>query len=668
MNDNQNQQAHALDLLAAIDPSLCSYNDWLRVGMALKNLGFDVQAWSDWSEMDPGRFRMGECESKWEGFDGDVGAGTLAYIARQQGNAVNGAGEELSFDVDIAVRTCDNDLTLPDCALGGPWDRVQQVTDFLRAAFEDNDLVRYVTNFHDDGTGKLEPGRGFCDRTAGQLVEELELYGDVPSAMGEGDPVAGALVGANPLDGKGVKDDNVAAFRSALVECDGQTIDVQLRLAKLLNLPYRAIVYSGNKSIHVLVKIDARNRAEYDQRVSTVYERCELAGLRVDHACKNPSRMVRLPGFERDGRRQVLIATEGGAESYEAWLTYVEATEEPRLPATVNLASALPTRPPLQEELIRGVLRRTHKLIISAPSKAGKSFALIELCIAAATGGDWMGFGCSEGRVLYVNLELDEASCLERFHAVADALGLDDQDLGGVDVLNLRGFSAPLDELSDEIVARVRYEQSDYDLVVLDPIYKVLTGDENSATEMSKLVAAIDRISHELGCAVAYAHHYAKGSPGMKEPLDRMSGSGVFARDPDAILDLCPLKVPPEALKSAGRDPKSPTPAFRLTLILREFKAPKPVDLWFDHPLHEVDASGALAECQEVGKPGRPKGSKGGAKTSRPDLMAALLSDGQWHPRHEVAEALGVSTKTIDRDVRDDDRFERVDGKVRLAP
>ena len=37
---------------------------------------------------------------------------------------------------------------------------------------------------------------------------------------------------------------------------------------------------------------------------------------------------------------------------------------------------------------IENVLRQGHKMLIAGPSKAGKSFALIELCIAIAEGAD----------------------------------------------------------------------------------------------------------------------------------------------------------------------------------------------------------------------------------------------------------------------------------------
>ncbi len=60
---------------------------------------------------------------------------------------------------------------------------------------------------------------------------------------------------------------------------------------------------------------------------------------------------------------------------------------------------------------------------------------------------------------------------------------------------------------------------------------------------MSLFVNQFDLIATELKCSVIYAHHHSKGIQSGKSSIDRSSGSGVFARDPDAILDLIELPV-----------------------------------------------------------------------------------------------------------------------------
>lgn len=94
----------------------------------------------------------------------------------------------------------------------------------------------------------------------------------------------------------------------------------------------------------------------------------------------------------------------------------------------INLGDLWGKDPPLRPELIEGVLREGHKMLIAGPSKAGKSFSLIELAICIAEGLPWMGrFNCKKGKVLYISLELDRASCLDRFYHVQEAMGILDK-------------------------------------------------------------------------------------------------------------------------------------------------------------------------------------------------------------------------------------------------
>ena len=72
-------------MLDFISPSSLTYDEWLAVGMALKNIGFDCSDWENWSRDDE-RFKDGECESKWNGFNRDgYDIGTIFMFAQQGG-------------------------------------------------------------------------------------------------------------------------------------------------------------------------------------------------------------------------------------------------------------------------------------------------------------------------------------------------------------------------------------------------------------------------------------------------------------------------------------------------------------------------------------------------------------------------------------------------------
>ena len=98
-----------------------------------------------------------------------------------------------------------------------------------------------------------------------------------------------------------------------------------------------------------------------------------------------------------------------------------------------------------------------------------------------------------------------------------------------------------MDKLAPKLIRRAA--KKNYMAIIIDPIYKVITGDENSADQMANFCNQFDKVCNELGCAVIYCHHHSKGSQGGKRSMDRASGSGVFARDPDAMLALIELDV-----------------------------------------------------------------------------------------------------------------------------
>ena len=174
----------------------------------------------------------------------------------------------------------------------------QQTIAFLEACFEAGEFVSVTTAARQEGD-KWKPasaGKAVRLEVALDALRSGKTIGDIWGAY---NPVAGAWVRINPTDGKGGKDENVTALRHLLVESDDINPVEQLAIIQRLKLPCSAIVHSGNKSIHAIVKVGAANRAEYNERQAFVYDLCNAEGLAVDNACKNPSRTARLPGVDR---------------------------------------------------------------------------------------------------------------------------------------------------------------------------------------------------------------------------------------------------------------------------------------------------------------------------------------------------------------------------------
>ena len=710
------------ELLKYIDPATLDYQEWVNVGMALKEEGYTAFDWDSWSKNDT-RYKLGECYKKWMTFNGTgtpVTGGTIYEYAKRGGYSPiikeQGLGRAIGWDDVISddVVVVDNawleakDIKEPT---DKAWKPVDEIITYLETLFEPNDYVGYVTSVFDD-EGKFKPTKGNYDRTAGVLIEKLKnCNGDIGAVLGDYKKEAGAWIRFNPLDGKGVKNENVTAFKYALVESDKLDIGKQNAIIRELELPVACLVYSGGKSVHAIVKIEAENAVEYKKRVEYLYKICEKNSFIVDTQNKNPSRLTRLPGVVRGEKKQFLIDTDIGKSSWKEWVEWIEAVNDD-LPQPEGLTDLWDDMPLLAPCLIDGVLRKGHKMLISGPSKAGKSFALIELTIAIAEGRKWLGFDCAKGRVLYVNLELDRASCLHRFKEVYTALGWEPEHLNNIDIWNLRGKSAPLDKLAPKLIRRS--EKRNYTAVIIDPIYKVITGDENSADQMALFCNQFDVICTELKAAVIYCHHHSKGAQGGKKAMDRASGSGVFARDPDALIDIVELDLT-ESLKKNERgkakirgiekaldkyvcdwkseigqdDRLSPSQMFdfaggklnwdeqdemqkliaeeeektvrrsawRIEGILREFPSFKPVSVWFDYPIHKLDDIGVLDDLKTEAatkenfknRLGNSQREKKKLKLSEFDKVFKEIAKNEEATVAEMAETMGVSEKSIKR-------------------
>jgi len=254
------------------------------------------------------------------------------------------------------------------------------------------------------------------------------------------------------------------------------------------------------------------------------------------------------------------------------------------LPKLIDVSVGLANPPMLPPELIEGVVRVGHKMMISGSSKSGKSFLLMELAIALSEGMKWLGFQCKKSKVLYINLEIDRPSFINRFIQIYEAMKLKPKHNHDIAIWNLRGESMPLDKLAPILIRRVLLRG--YDAIIIDPIYKVITGDENNASDMGAFTNLFDKICKETGCTVIFSHHHSKGPQGFKRAMDRASGSGVFARDPDALVDLIELNITEDFRRKHTQNESST--AWRMESSLREFNNFKPLNFWFEYPIHRI--------------------------------------------------------------------------------
>ena len=619
-----------LEALNYINAADCTYQEWVQVGMALKEEGYPVSVWDSWSRNDT-RYHEGECDSKWATFGGgDIKGGTIVQMAKNRGFAVTSAKSGV-FDFDYEINEADKSLLAGTNTAG--MSGINQLIKYLETLFKPDEYVGYVTDdVYQDSEGKFKPRYGMYKFKQKDIIDNLKSAFDIQDAVGDYKPECGAWIRYNPLDGIGIKNENVTRFDYALVECDEIPVEDQYKAYKKFNLPIAALVSSGGKSLHAIVKVNAPDYDEYKKRVGILYNYLTAGGLKLDVANKNPSRLSRMPGVTRNGVEQKLLATNIGAADWNEWLSYMEDLND-ELCDFEYISDLMVDMPPLSPELIGGLLRRGHKMIVSGASKAGKSFFLLELAIALSEGREFLGFKCQKSNVLYVNFEIDRASCADRIKKIYEALGIATPTPHAFSIWNLRGHAMPLDKLVPRLIKRCK--DKGFDCIILDPIYKIITGDENNASEMGYFCNQFDFICDGTGASVIYAHHHSKGAQGGKTAQDRASGSGVFARDPDAIIDIVELELDDE-IKNTVLDSPLDT-GWQLEFITRDFAEPKPRKIWFKYPIHVIDDKGILNKSFSRGDPkGNLKQYKDGSVLTDEEKLQML---------NEALDIVGMGTR-----------------------
>jgi hypothetical protein len=287
-------------------------------------------------------------------------------------------------------------------------------------------------------------------------------------------------------------------------------------------------------------------------------------------------------------------------------------------------------RSTLPNQIIEGVLYKGSKMIISGSSKAGKTLSLLHLGLAVANGEPWLGHNThKEGsKVIYLDFELKPRMAAKRIAEMVRVNPGYDPNNDNFLYCGLRGQSRTLEDLVHHIEDLENHRP---DLVIVDPFYKLATGaDENDAGAISEVVNRMEKFSERLDCSFVYAHHFSKGNKSDTDHIDRASGSGVFARDPDAILTLTPHEEEDHLVLEA---------------TLRDFPTPSPQVVEFSWPnfIHKPDMEPKLR------KPGQTKESKK-LNEKLSTALIEILKTNSVEGHEKLRQKLEEKTKEIIKD------------------
>lgn len=477
------------------------YDTWLKVGMALHADGQPCSVWDEWSK-NSHKYQEGACEKHWKTFGNysgaNVGIGSIIQMAKDNGYKPS---DGFSWNDPIGrSNECENASKAPSLEL----------KEYLRALFRPGDTVNFVvSSFEKDG--KFLPSGKGVNKSFEELIKACDTYEDIGYILGDWNPKAGAWARINPMSGEGCKNSDVEEFRHCLIESDSLPKEEQLRKIRELNLPCSALVDSGGKSIHAIVKIDAgKDEKLYRERVSKLHEFLAKNGFPVDKACKNASRLSRIAAVTRDGKRQRLIAVNIGMPSYQQWQDNWELLDI----RSNTIDDFLNANAEDMSDCLLGYrfLCTECPWLIIAASGIGKSVLAMQMAILFATGRDlWKLKPHKARKVVLIQAENNFLDLVEPAQSITRILGLSETEKADLrknfrvisdDTHSGEGFVRLLSSICD------RYKP---EIVIVDPLMAYIGGEISKQEVCTKFFRnGINPVIHRHNIGLIVLHHTGK--------------------------------------------------------------------------------------------------------------------------------------------------------------
>lgn len=477
------------------------YDTWLKVGMALHADGQPCSVWDEWSK-NSHKYQEGACERHWKTFGNysgaNVGIGSIVQMAKDNGYKPS---DGFSWNDPIGRSNgCENANKAPNLEL----------KEYLRALFRPGDKVNFVvSSFEKDG--KFLPSGKGANKSFEELIKACDTYEDIGYILGDWNPKAGAWARINPMSGEGCKNSDVEEFRHCLIESDSLPKEEQLRKIRELNLPCSALVDSGGKSIHAIVKIDAgKDEKLYRERVSKLHEFLAKNGFSVDKACKNASRLSRIAAVTRDGKRQKLIAVNIGMPSYQQWQDNWELLDI----RSNTIDDFLNANAEDMSDCLLGYrfLCTECPWLIIAASGVGKSVLAMQMAILFATGRDlWKLKPHKARKVVLIQAENNFLDLVEPAQSITRILGLSETEKADLrknfrvisdDTHSGEGFVRLLSSICD------RYKP---EIVIVDPLMAYIGGEISKQEVCTKFFRnGINPVIHRHNIGLIVLHHTGK--------------------------------------------------------------------------------------------------------------------------------------------------------------
>jgi RecA-family ATPase len=278
--------------------------------------------------------------------------------------------------------------------------------------------------------------------------------------------------------------------------------------------------------------------------------------------------------------------------------------------------------------------------MLIAEGGAGKTMALVQLALAVANGGTWLGtFDVPKpGKVLVVLGEEDAEEVHRRIHRAARLDGVPTPPEGMIVTLPLTGIACPMSDAGEDapfLVWMKKYveETGPYALVAIDPVSRFAGADaEKDNAAGTRFCQALESlVPASGGASVLAAHHTNKQSRGSGASVEASSSRGASSLT-DGVRWVSSIGV--ERIEDSALDT-----VVKFTVVKTNYsKKPPPLDLRYDDggvliPLDEAAREVADTAREAADPRVRREKKREEAKTTRDtEIDAAVITCVQANP------------------------------------
>jgi KaiC/GvpD/RAD55 family RecA-like ATPase len=198
-------------------------------------------------------------------------------------------------------------------------------------------------------------------------------------------------------------------------------------------------------------------------------------------------------------------------------------SSQPRTGYSLIQAAAFADQPS-GEWLVKGLIPKEELVIVYGASGAGKSFVMIDLCMAIARGLAWRNCRVKQGKIIYIAAE-GGGGVRKRLKAYAIHHGI---NLADVPFYVLHASPNLLDKAQVKLLIAAIEAEGDVAMIVCDTFAQMTAGaNENAAEDMGLAIAHIRAVGRRSGATTVLVHHAgkdatkgARGWSGLKAAAD----------------------------------------------------------------------------------------------------------------------------------------------------